>query len=107
MNYVKKVKQDRTGTAPISLASKRTSLNNEQLLTPLKLDLSINPLQNTESEYTNKNFFHNMKSELSNIKSDFEKLIRKETTLKSEKEQNTKSQSMSGKPKSSSFYRKD
>jgi hypothetical protein len=26
------------------------------------LDLSTNPLQNTESEYTNKNFFHNMKS---------------------------------------------
>lgn len=44
MNYLKKAKANRN--VPISLSSRRYSLNSELCLTPLKLDLSPNPHEN-------------------------------------------------------------
>lgn len=40
------------------------------------------PSPNIENNNSSKAFFQNMKAELSNIKNDFEKLIRKEINLK-------------------------
>lgn len=47
-----------------------------------------------------------MKAELSNIKNDFEKLIRKEITLKSDKEENPK-QNVIHRPKHNASAKKD
>lgn len=54
------------------LGSKRSSLNQEKLPQPYKIDWTGNSFQNNESRSnSNKNFFQNMKDELSNIKQDF------------------------------------
>jgi hypothetical protein len=45
---------------PISLSSKRGSLNQEQLYIPYKIDWKGTPLQNMENS-SSKHFFQNMK----------------------------------------------
>lgn len=47
-----------------------------------------------------------MKAELSNIKNDFEKLIKKEITLKNDKEDNTKANSIN-RPKHNASIKKE
>lgn len=98
------------------LAAKRSSLNHEKLPQPYKIDWTANSFQNADSRSnSNKNFFQNMKDELSNIKQDFEKLIKKEnhysSASKTAKEDNvysTGSGLTSGmKGKSLSSYKKD
>jgi len=51
------------------------------LFVPYKIDWKGTPLQSVDNNGS-KHFFQNMKAELSNIKNDFEKLIRKEISLK-------------------------
>lgn len=82
----------------LTISSKRGSLNQEQLFVPYKIDWKASPLQSVENG-SSRAFFQNMKAELSNIKNDFEKLIRKEAP-----EQDNKSAS---KPKCQSAYKKD
>lgn len=98
INLMKKSKADKCTPQAITLSSKRASLNQEQLFVPYKIDWKATPLQTVENG-SSRAFFQNMKAELSNIKNDFEKLIRKEGP-----EQEAKS---SSKPKCQSAYKKD
>lgn len=90
---------------PISLSSKRGSLNQDQLFTPYKIDWKGTPLQSVDNN-TSKNFFQTMKSELSNIKNDFEKLIKKESTSKSDREDSLKQNQGYVKSKCQSVFKK-
>lgn len=74
---MKKPRTDKSQPQAITLSSKRGSLNQEQLFVPYKIDWKTSPLQAVESN-SSRAFFQNMKAELSNIKNDFEKLIKKE-----------------------------
>jgi hypothetical protein len=63
---------------PISLSSKRHSLQQDKLVTPQKPECDT-PLQMMDDNGNNsKTFFSAMKVELSNIRSDFERLIHRE-----------------------------
>lgn len=54
------------------LASKRSSLNQDKLPQPYKIEWGPSSLQSNDvRSSSNKNFFQNMKDELSNIKQDF------------------------------------
>lgn len=64
---MKRAKQDQPN--PITLSSKRHSLQQDKLVAPQKADWNT-PLQTMDSN-NNKTFFTSMKAELSNIKSDF------------------------------------
>ena len=101
---MRKTKGEKGSAVPLALSSKRASLNQDKLVEPYKMEWKV-PLQNVDNN-NSKVFFQNMKAELSNIKNDFEKLIRKEITLKGEKEDNPKSTS-TNKPKHNSSYKKD
>lgn len=71
---MKKAKQDQIN--PISLSSKRHSLHQDKLMSTQKMEWN-SPLQTVDNN-NNKTFFTNMKAELSNIRSDFEKLVQRE-----------------------------
>lgn len=60
-------------TSPhLYLASKRSSLNQDKLPQPYKIEWAPNSMQSNDiRSNSNKNFFQNMKDELSNIKQDF------------------------------------
>lgn len=104
---MKKSRADsKAAPTPISLSSKRASLNHEQLFQPYKIDWKGAPLQNVDNN-SSKVFFQNMKAELSTIKNDFEKLIRKEITLKNDKDELPKSSSLATKNKCMSANKKD
>lgn len=54
------------------LASKRASLNHDKLPQPYKIEWGDPSIKNSENRaVSSKNFFQNMKDELSNIKTDF------------------------------------
>jgi hypothetical protein len=60
------------------LASKRSSLNHDKLPQPYKIEWGATSFQNIDNRSSsNKIFFQIMKNELSNIKQDFDKLIKK------------------------------
>jgi hypothetical protein len=101
---MKKTRADRSQVQAITLSSKRGSLNQEQLFVPYKIDWKASPLQSVDNNGGSRAFFQNMKAELSNIKNDFEKLIKKEGTSINDKESEAKSVS---KPKCQSAYKKD
>lgn len=82
---MKKQRADRSQVQAITLSSKRGSLNQEQLFVPYKIDWKASPLQSVDNNGS-RAFFQNMKAELSNIKNDFEKLIKKEGTNINDKE---------------------
>lgn len=71
---MKKSKQDQPN--PITLSSKRHSLQQEKLTPVQKMDWNA-PLQKADNNH-HKSFFTNMKAELSNIRNDFEKLVQRE-----------------------------
>ena len=101
---MKKTRAERSQVHAITLSSKRASLNQEQLFVPYKIDWKASPLQSVDNNGSSRAFFQNMKAELSNIKNDFEKLIKKEGPGTNEKESEVKSVS---KPKYQSAYKKD
>jgi len=70
------------------------------------MDWRSPPLQPVDSN-TSKAFFQNMKAELSTIKNDFEKLIRKDVTVKNEKEEPSKSSSVATKNKCMSTNKRE
>lgn len=99
---MKKTRTDKNQPQAITLSSKRGSLNQEQLFVPYKIDWKNSPLQVVENN-SSRAFFQNMKAELSNIKNDFEKLIKKEGS-NADKMEDMRSGS---KQKCQSAYKKD
>lgn len=81
---MKKLKIERTNSNTNPLSQKRNSLNQEPLFVPYKIDWRPASPSNIENQSNSKVFFQNMKAELSTIKNDFEKLIRREINLKLE-----------------------
>jgi hypothetical protein len=80
---MKKTKQENTTTTH-SLAAKRASLNHDKLHLSYKADWDTSMIQNVDNKSnSNKTFFQNMKQELSTIKNDFEKLLKKESSFSS------------------------
>ncbi len=71
---MKKARQE--PSYPISLSSKRHSLQQDKLLPPQKPELDT-PLQTMDGN-NSKTLFSAMKVELSNIRNDFERLIHRE-----------------------------
>ena len=65
-----------SASSPNHLISKRHSLGNDKLAQPYKIDWGTNSIPENRSN-SNKNFFQNMKNELTSIKNDFEKLLKK------------------------------
>mgnify|MGYP000901884263 CR=1 FL=1 len=103
---MKKLRLERQGQTFSTLSQKRGSLNQEQLFVPYKVDWRAASPINVENNHTNKAFFQNMKAELSTIKNDFEKLIRKEINLKVEDDEPLKSVN-TNKPKHYSTSKKE
>lgn len=102
---MKKIRPEKSQPQAITLSSKRGSLNQDQLFVPYKIDWKNSPLQNVENS-SSKAFFQNMKAELSNIKNDFEKLIKKEGPGNNSEKEDEYNKSV-GKPKYQSAYKKD
>lgn len=112
---MKKTKPENSNTTP-SLTHKRASLNQDKLQLGYKADWDPSLIQNMDSKTnSNKAFFQNMKEELSTIKNDFEKLLKKESSFTSankptrEEGSNMPYQSIGAaiKGKSMSSYKKD
>lgn len=112
---MKKTKQE-MNTTTHTLAAKRASLNQDKLHLSYKADWDPALLQNVDNKSnSNKAFFQNMKEELSTIKNDFEKLLKKESSFtsanKPSREENSSIpyQTIGGiiKGKSMSSYKKD
>lgn len=82
---------------------KRQSLQNN-LSQPYKIDWPT-ASNNEVRPGNNKNFFQNMKNELTSIKNDFEKLIKKETTYNSQDKRQVREDAFysTGMPKGKSF----
>ena len=82
---------------------KRHSLHNN-ISQPYKIDWP-NPADSEAKPGHNKNFFQNMKNELTSIKNDFEKLIKKENSFTSQDKRPPREEAfyLTGMPKGKSF----
>lgn len=73
---MKKGKPEKT-TMPVSLSAKKTgSLKHEMLFTPYKIEWK-NIQSNASGQTSSRTFFNTMKNDLSNLKNDVERMIRK------------------------------
>lgn len=74
---MKKIRLEKSNPSCHILSQKRASLKDEALTLSSKPEWRGPSPGNIENGHSSKLFFQNMKSELCNIKNDFEKLIRK------------------------------
>ena len=68
---MKKLRIERTNSNINRLTQKRSSLNQEPLFVPYKIDWRPAAPSSIENQSSSKVFFQNMKAELSTIKNDF------------------------------------
>jgi hypothetical protein len=71
INFMKKIRLEKSSTNTSALSHKRGSLNQDSLAQSCKPEWRGASPGNIENNHSSKVFFQNMKAELSNIKNDF------------------------------------